>query len=590
MKQKSKKIIIIVVSIILALAILGGVLVYMYMTTDFLKSDTELFMKYISQNGNILGELADSTTQKTYEDLKNQNAYESTTNINLEYSEGGNVANPLNNLGITLKTQEDKSNIYTYSDAKLTYENEEVLEFEYIQSDQLVGIKLTDAVKQFLTIRDDSNLSTVAKVLGVEEKQLKSIIEKIQEDTEIQQFTFSDEEKNVLKEKYMDILKQGIVNAKYEHQKKAVITVNKNTITTNSYTMNITVGQIATTLYNLLDTLKNEEVILNKIDVVADITGQTSIKELWINTLEEIMQELKEDANNTQIVKITVYQSNDTTVRTMIEVDSSKVIIDNEKNANNIKMTIQAMPTNDENIITTISKTSNENAEQYLISIDNIISNNENNDTNITISVNMNKIDDNIKLDTEIRYSENMNEVALIINNETNIVNKIADMVELNSSTNVTLNDLQEKTMSDIIKIVSEAFTKKFTEKMQQLGEKIGFSIINSNNNNNQIPQEETMTQEEINRFNSKFEFYTGESVSYENVKMLLEVVRTNLKATEKIGETTTKLYIEKNIENSELVDNVLSTLDEKGRYTVIIKYDEKANLISYITITKVKE
>ena len=44
-----------------------------------------------------------------------------------------------------------------------------------------------------------------------------------------------------------------------------------------------------------------------------------------------------------------------------------------------------------------------------------------------------------------------------------------------------------------------------------------------------------------INRFNAKFEFYTGETVSAENVRILLDVVKNNLNSVEYVSNGTTE-------------------------------------------------
>ena len=116
-------------------------------------------------------------------------------------------------------------------------------------------------------------------------------------------------------------------------------------------------------------------------------------------------------------------------------------------------------------------------------------------------------------------------------------------------------------------------------------------------------PNEYEMTQVEINRFNAKFEFYTGETVSAENVKTLLGVVKSNLNSLEITnieepdGENNPddvrvniKLNIEKDKENTDLINQVLEKIKEEKKYKVSITYKQDNELIESINIMELKD
>ena len=112
------------------------------------------------------------------------------------------------------------------------------------------------------------------------------------------------------------------------------------------------------------------------------------------------------------------------------------------------------------------------------------------------------------------------------------------------------------------------------------------------------------MSQIEINKFNAKFEFYTVENFSAENVKILLDVVKTNLNSIEIIPVETTgeeesneenkkeniKLIIEKDKENVELANQVLAKIEDGKKYKVSITYKNTNDIIDYITISEITE
>ena len=53
-KKRKKAIIISIVVLLILLLILGGVCVYLYLTTDAFKSNRTLFEKYLAQNFNVI--------------------------------------------------------------------------------------------------------------------------------------------------------------------------------------------------------------------------------------------------------------------------------------------------------------------------------------------------------------------------------------------------------------------------------------------------------------------------------------------------------------------------------------------------------
>ena len=110
------------------------------------------------------------------------------------------------------------------------------------------------------------------------------------------------------------------------------------------------------------------------------------------------------------------------------------------------------------------------------------------------------------------------------------------------------------------------------------------------------------MSQQEINKFNAKFEWYTGENVSAENVKNLLEVVKENLNSAQLIElnrdqenvreediKIEAKLKIEQGVKNEELVNQIVARIKDKAKYDVIINYkdNDTSKLIDTITITE---
>ena len=113
------------------------------------------------------------------------------------------------------------------------------------------------------------------------------------------------------------------------------------------------------------------------------------------------------------------------------------------------------------------------------------------------------------------------------------------------------------------------------------------------------------MSQVDINKFNAKFEFYTGSEVSAENVKALLNIVGENLGSyeikladnqenTSNISEDKLKYNIRLNIERNKIdedgIKKVLEKINDKKAYKISISYKGENQLIDYIMIEEAEK
>ena len=205
---------------------------------------------------------------------------------------------------------------------------------------------------------------------------------------------------------------------------------------------------------------------------------------------------------------------------------------------------------------------------------------------------------------------------------------QIGERVELDESNNIILSNLEAETRENVLNIVKTAVPEILNTRTNELLEKLQIKELIENamsgiivnptdeeapeeqenpDEDNNTEEEPQMTQIEINRFNAKFEFYTGETVSSENVRILLDVVKNNLNSVEYISNETTeedntettqpedvkediRLVIEKDKENILLANEVLNRIEDKKKYKVSIKYKDTNGIIEYITISEITE
>lgn len=561
--MRNKKILTIVIVFIVVLCITGGVLAYLFLTTSAFKSDKEMFLEYFSQNIQMLNNMKSSGT---YKQILDEETFESNTEIKVSNSRGGEISSPLNDLSMAINMQKDNANRYSYTDAQLLFKDEEYLEVELIEDQDLSGIRFTDVVKQFITKREEDETGKIP--VSIEE-------------------IISEEEITSIKEKCVNIIKQELENATYSKIKNTMITYNNNTIKTNAYTVALTQDQVGNIILTILENLKTDEIILQK----AEMFGITNLGE----EIDKLIDDLS-DYENIHEMKITVYEQNDILIRTIVEYAGNTITLENSVENNSQKIKLQVSYPNFDKVVEQnleITKTTTDNEETYNISIE-LIDGEDTKTINFTNQLTINE--QNIIINTQAQYTQGIETTTITAINNTNLVDNIENKFILDESNNAILTDYDETTRETVINLLKENVPKVFENRINLLSELLGFKQPEE-----QEPTEPgEMTQVEINRFNAKFEFYTGQSVTAENVKTLLDVVKDNLGNVEitQIGEVTEdmdeedikeniKLIIEKDKPNQELIQQVLEKIDDDTKYNVEIVYKQENGIIDYINITE---
>lgn len=581
--MKSKKILIITLIIILVLAVAGTVFAYLFIATDTFKGDKELFAKYISQNSETLEKFTDLQTKKVYEGLKDEEKYESDTEIKATYSEGGEVSNPINNLSAKINIQKDNTEDYFYADGQILYGNEKYLEAEAIKDQEAYGVRFTDIVKQFVTVKNDSKLGEVAKDLGTDIVTLEKIMDVIDGKENATEEIISKEDVQKIKDKYMNIITNAVSNGTFSSNKDAKITYNNNTVSAKAYTVSLTSEQVEGMIVEILNNLKEEDKIGEKYqdkinDIISNITDEKEIP----------------------AVKITVYEQNKKTIRTAIEITSlAKITVENTDENNELKTKIQisciSTETTEEYNIE-ITKKTDENQEN----VEAVLSVTNGDDTyQAGISNTLKNSDSEIQIKTIFEYKKDILTAALNLNNNI-ILGDSFEKKQTLANNNYVLNDAPAESRQKVITQLKQVVPEKMTTRMGLLMEAIG---LKQNNVTETEKPESEMTQVDINKFNAKFEFFTGDEVTPENVKTLIGIAKENLGSYEinivedsqNSGNTTTtdpekikysiKLKIEKGKTNEDGTNQILAKISDKKKYKVSIFYKEQNNMIDYITI-----
>ena len=178
MIPRKKRILIITISIILVISVIVGILIFLLLKTDLLKTKEELFSKYFVQNFQILDAL--SLDNKEIDNTLENNKYSSSLIGTVQYTEDMNTSNEntnseINNYQFKANSEVDKTNQYIYSKIEITDKEEKLAGFEYINDKEIYGIKL-DGIRQFVSI-DTGNVSELSGKTDFDIEKLKNMLE-----------------------------------------------------------------------------------------------------------------------------------------------------------------------------------------------------------------------------------------------------------------------------------------------------------------------------------------------------------------------------------------------------------------------------
>ena len=600
MARKTRVTIIAIAILVLVVAIIG-ILIFLYLETDAFKTNETLFTKYLAQNFEELDNLKNNNNSTTKSLLENSK-YTSKIDGKIEYIENKdtsdeNKKSSVNNIKLKINEQKDNQNEYKYYDMAIQNENEKLIGIEYIQTEGTQGIRL-NGIQQFVSTQNEEN--EILKEFNI--KTIDKLTSSIDIDSII---SFSEEEKQTIKNNYMNILKNNISKDKYHKQSKALITVNNKDIQTNAYYISMTLEEYNNLYVKILQQLEKDETLLAKMDAIEEqlkeYNAEENLKDKIIEKINEKIKNIQDNNIGNDEVKITVYENNGKTVRTSIENGTDKLVLDfyNEASMKIIQTKMEDVvkektikiekQKNDAQINTMIEySNSEENQEKY----------------NITLNYEETNQNNNIQKNVELSLANEKNEVDLKISDDINLVEEFENEITLDED-NVNFDKLGDEQKETIKSILEEKFQTQLSD----------FQAVTSTNDYKKIlqnlgiikksavelPSEGEISDTERKRFNSQFEFFASENLTSSNITELLNTATNNLGDIkvilkngnvedldiEKVKSSSESyeykksiseilFYIKRNSNNDEKAENLEEYLkkESNNKYTVSIEYD----------------
>lgn len=607
-------------SIIVIIIIITGIL--LYLNTDMFKSNKTLFFKYLGKSSENIKEIEEIFESTEYEKNLQNNKYTDDINIKVNYTNNLQTtsednSNTINNVKLLIKGEEDKNNKYSYKDFKLekdkniatntenqsSSENsnesnnkeQNIMEVEYIKNDNNYGIRFSDLFKQYLLV-ENNNLKDLFRKIGYSEQELENVPDSIEiNDITLSDIKFTEDEIKQLSEKYSEIINKKVSKEKFEKNSKQVITINEKNITTNAYILKLTNEELNNLYVDLLESLKQDEIILNKIESIQNKINSINInsseskdlKESFVEKIDLQIEKINKTNIGNQETKIIVYENSGKTIRTAIQGKDYEINFDyiNTQDEKNIELIVKKDEIETYNIKLKKDKDG--------IKLD-IYSNDETNPIKISLEQNKNESDKKCSNNINLKYENANSKLEVSAEQEINIVDNFENENTLNAQNSILLNGLEKEQLQAVLNQVSEEVQQKINSiseevkinDIQEILESLG--VINKQQN----IEAGGITETEKNRFNSKFEILKGEELDNENVLKVVEAVKDNIINAQVDTNEEIKIEISSNKSNQDIEKSLEEYIkkEKDKKYDIKIEYDEDTELVKYIIMTPAKK
>ena len=600
MPRKKRRAILISVILIILLMI-ATVCIVLYATTDMFKSNDVLFEKYTMQLLENLNAVFSEEHMAEMEEIINNNKLTSNTTATINYNENGDTSNPINNIQMNISGEEEKATGYRYKDITVTQNDETLLGAEYIENGNIAGVRL-NGIRQYLSTNIDSG----------NQNEIYNLYEFVHTDI-IELLGLNLEEWNTLKDKYVGIILQNLANASYSKQTGIALEINGMQYTTNAYSVTITKEQFNNIYIQVLEELKEEESILSKLENIDNKINEyhnlmqdeetSNIKQDFIDKINNMIQKIQNSNIGNNERTISIFESNGIAISLSVDTEENFLGLDiiNKEGTNFINLLgnekiEEGEKENSFNF--SIQKTAVTNDETIAIRY-NTVEEGEETANEFSVSRKMENSNVNSNIDFSRNIGENTLEIA--VGTVANIVNDFEEKEELvENENNIIIENLNDEQKQNARNNMEQNMSNQINTFLQVVPiENINQMLIKlrfMEEELDDISGDGNVTELEKNRFNSTFELFEGEHITKERITELIDIAKENLgdvrisnyreQGDERIP-LEYRLVIERNTDNSELAENVITYIEENynEEFFVRLEYDEMTGLVNNIYI-----
>lgn len=585
MQDNKIKIIIIILIVLIFLVGIGGTV--LYFTTDMLKSSKILFQKYIAQDMQNIVDVFEVSKEEQNIDLLRKSDYKEATNATLKYLEKENDEQEVYTIkeeGIN-KAQENSS----YRNISMSYGDNVLMSVDLLSQNNTYGFRLANLVQQFVSVQN-ATVPYFVSSMGLD----GSIFQETLKGVDVAGLLdFSDEEVEQLTNTYMSVVLKDLDKAHYSSKRNSIITLNnKESVTTNAYTLTITKNELDKLYKKLLNQAINDNVILAKLDSIDSKIKEAgfkeaegkSLKEQYISKLKEIVDGLEYQGEDSRKISVTVYEQKGRTVRTLIKTENAEYEIDLDSSKGKKLSLKTTQITGEEKKIKlyTLGKTDNEQGRNREFSY-------SDENQNLEVALNTVQTDSEIAVDTNVNYkSTDITSIDFTSKTQIELSANEAIPINFDETNNILLNNYEGDRILSILDSLKNRAIASLEQSQSIINTKLLNNIILKIDEKEQRQQQQEKDNEELKKekFNNKFILYEGENVEQEYVQKLIKTVSENMEDYQVVSGTQIKILIKEGVKNEQKANEILTAIDSsKNTFNIKLNYDEQG-YVNSIDIT----
>ena len=550
-QKKSKKLLIIIIILLIILVLLTGFSL-LYFFTDTLKGNKELFYKYALQMGEKEDGFIETSVINFFEKQKNT-PYTDNGKISVNITAQGmqEQFNNTNKTNITFSGQVDSANSQFEQNISLNYPDNVTFPLIYRQIGQIAGIQTEYVGSKFISTDLSSEDGLFSGNLQTENF------------SQIQNFasSFTQEDWDHIRNTYLSVINKQLKNTSFSKIEEA------NDI---GYRLLLDETTIKNTEIAILETLRTDQVTLNKLNEITNITT---------SDIDEILENIENGTETeNESIEITVYQNNGKTNKISIKTGEFQIDIEKNIQGDELQYKIEVP-----NVVTFTATYTGIQALQNVTE-------------NYEIKIESEEITYQYNYSNEIEFTEN------------------SDIEEFTDENNLFLDDLDEEQKNVLMEAITQRIQDVNKKQMEELGleesqNPLLYAIPSmSISSANDVINNNTMSETEIAAFNSKFEVYESTNSRGTTVKGLISTIELNnglSEDEEEDEEQNTSSFFEDTNSSDNLItqihfdgseydeitkQNLLlikSSIDTEAYYRIEFEKDEETGRIYRVVINK---
>ncbi len=574
MQENKIKIIIIILIILMILTAVGGTI--LYITTDMFKSSETLFQKYILQDIQNIAEVIDISKEEQNIDKLRKSDYKESTKATLKYLENENDEEEIYDITETgiIKSSEETS----YRNISANYGDTELISVDLLKQNNTYGLRLANLVKQFVSV-ENATLSYFVSSMGYDGKYFSERLNGVDISGMLD---FTNEEIEQLSTTYANIIFSDINKKNYSSNSNIITLSNKDSVTTNSYTLTLTKNDIDKIYKRVLNQAINDQILLGKIEKIdakikeagfVEPEGK-SLKELYISALQEKVNEIEYQGEDTRKISFTVYVSKGITVRTVIKTETSEFTLDlDNKKGKTLNLKVVKLTDQGNEIKTySVGKENSEQGRTRTITYDDDIQ-------SFDININILEQESKIGITTDLNYnSDKITKLNFQSNTDITLSANEAIPVNFDENNNILLNNYEGEVITSILDNLKNRTIKSLENSQTTINTKLLNNILRFIDEMEKQRQDEIRNNIELQkqRFNNQFILYEGEQVEAQYIQKLIKAASKNMSDYQVISGKQIRLFIENGKENEAKANEIANVISDRYKYNVTINYSQE--------------